>query len=190
MSTQKRTAAIALSALTVLALATCGEGTPSGTGGGGGDTLVFWTLEDTQDRIDATNAIVARFEEQSDVDVDVVAIAEADFATQLTGAVAGDSLPDVFGALSLGLTHGLAADDLVNAEANAAVVDALGRDTFSQSALDLVTVEDGLAGVPSDSWAQLLVYRKDLFEAAGLAPPTTFDTIMAAATELNTDDQA
>jgi multiple sugar transport system substrate-binding protein len=190
MSTQKRTAAIALSALTVLALAACGEGTPSGTGGAGGDTLVFWTLEDTQDRIDATNAIVARFEEQSDVDVEVVAIAEADFATQLTGAVAGDSLPDVFGALSLGLTHGLAADELVNAEANAAVVDALGRDTFSQSALDLVTVEDGLAGVPSDSWAQLLVYRKDLFEAAGLAPPTTFDSIMAAATELNTDDQA
>ena len=36
------------------------------------------------------------------------------------------------------------------------------------SALDLVTTDDGLVGVPSDSWAQLLVYRKDLFEAAGL----------------------
>ena len=188
--TGRRMAALALSAITVLALAACGEGTPSGTGGGEGGTLVFWTLEDTQDRIDATNAIVARFEEQSDIDVEVVAIAEGDFATQLTGALANDSLPDVFGALPLGFTHGLVADDVADLTANAAVVESLGRDTFSQSALDLVTAEGGLAGVPSDSWAQLLVYRKDLFDAAGLAAPTTFDTIMTAAETLNNNDQA
>ena len=113
-----------------------------------------------------------------------------DLTTQITAAVAGDTLPDVFGALSLGFTHSLAADGLANPDAHAAVVDALGRDTFAQSALDLVTTDDGLAGVPSDSWAQLLVYRKDLFEAAGLEPPTTYDTILTAAEELNTGDQA
>ena len=31
--------------------------------------------------------------------------------------------------------------------------------------------------IPSDSWTQLLVYRKDLFDRAGLAAPTTFQTI-------------
>jgi multiple sugar transport system substrate-binding protein len=185
----RRLAALALSGLTVLALASCGESTTS-AGGGAGGTIVFWTLEDTQDRIDATNAIVDRFEQQSDVDVEVVAIAEADYATQLTGALANDSLPDVFGALPLGFTHGLVADDVADLEANAAVVDALGPDTFSQSALDLVTVEGGLAGVPSDSWAQLLVYRKDLFDAAGLGAPTTYDTILTAAETLNTGSQA
>jgi multiple sugar transport system substrate-binding protein len=38
--------------------------------------------------------------------------------------------------------------------------------------------------VPSDSWTQLLVYRKDLFAKAGLAAPTTFQAIRAAATTL------
>jgi multiple sugar transport system substrate-binding protein len=40
-------------------------------------------------------------------------------------------------------------------------------------------------GVPSDGWAQLLYYRKDLFQAAGLAPPTSYATIEEAAKTLN-----
>jgi multiple sugar transport system substrate-binding protein len=44
--------------------------------------------------------------------------------------------------------------------------------------------------VPSDGWAQLLVYRTDLFEQAGLEPPESYDTIMAAAEELDGDDVA
>jgi multiple sugar transport system substrate-binding protein len=44
--------------------------------------------------------------------------------------------------------------------------------------------------VPSDAWAQLLVYRKDLFEQAGLPAPETYDDIMNAAKELNTGGTA
>ena len=39
--------------------------------------------------------------------------------------------------------------------------------------------------MPSDGWAQLLFYRKDLFEAAGLKEPTTYADVQAAAKELN-----
>jgi multiple sugar transport system substrate-binding protein len=39
--------------------------------------------------------------------------------------------------------------------------------------------------VPSDGWAQLLVYRKDLFDAAGLAAPDSYDAIEKAAQTLN-----
>ena len=185
----------ALLILTLMLAACGGEATPSGDGDGDGDGadgegLVFWTVEDTQDRIVAQQAIVDRFTEETGIEVELVAIGEADLTTQITAAVAGDTLPDVFGALSLGFTHSLAADGLANMEANAAVVESLGRDTFSESALELVTTDEGLAGVPSDSWAQLLVYRRDLFEAAGLEPPTTYETILAAAEELNNDDQA
>lgn len=180
----------------MLILAACGGETPTATAGGGGDgdgdggALTFWTVEDTQDRIVAQQALIDRFTEETGIEVELVAIAEGDLATQVTAAVAGDTLPDVFGALSLGFTHSLASDGLANVEANNAVVEALGRDTFSQSALDLVTTDEGLVGVPSDSWTQLLVYRRDLFEAAGLEPPTTYESILAAAEELNTGDQA
>ena len=186
---------ITLFALMLLATA-CGAQTPSASGGGdggdGGDggALTFWTVEDTQDRIEAQQALVDRFTEETGIEVELVAIAEGDLDTQVTAAVAGDTLPDVFGALSLGFTHSLAADGLVNAEANDAVVEALGRDTFSESALELVTTGEGLAGVPSDSWTQLLVYRRDLFEEAGLEPPTTYESILAAAEALNSGDQA
>ena len=44
-------------------------------------------------------------------------------------------------------------------------------------------------GVPSDTWTQLLVYRKDLFEKAGLETPDTFDKILAAATKLKQSGQ-
>ncbi len=176
-----------------LVLAACGGETPSASGAddgeGEGDALTFWTVEDTQDRIEAQQAIIDRFTDETGIEVELVAIAEGDLATQVTAAVAGDTLPDVFGALSLGFTHSLAADGLTNLEANDAVVESLGRDTFAESALELVTTDDGLAGVPSDSWAQLLVYRTDLFEDAGLEPPTTYETILAAAEALNTDEQ-
>ncbi|HEX7195911.1 MAG TPA: extracellular solute-binding protein [Candidatus Limnocylindria bacterium] len=184
----------ALLGLMLITAACGGDTAPSGSGdggdGGGDGTLTFWSAEDNQDRIEATQVIVDRFTEETGIEVDLVAIGEADLATQVTSAVAGGTLPDVFGALSLGFTHSIAADGLADMEANAAVVEALGADTFSQSAIDLVTTDEGLAGVPSDSWAQLLVYRTDLFEAANLEPPTTFDTIQAAAEELNTGDQA
>jgi len=185
-----RTGAVLL--VLMLVVAACGSETPDASSGGDGDgeALTFWTVEDTQDRIEAQQAIVDRFTEETGIEVELVAIAEGDLATQVTAAVAGDTLPDVFGALSLGFTHSLAADGLVDQAANAAVVDTLGRDTFSESALDLVTTDDGLAGVPSDSWAQLLVYRRDLFEAANLDAPTTFDAIQTAAEALNTGDQA
>jgi multiple sugar transport system substrate-binding protein len=181
----------------MLILAACGEGpteSSQASGGGGGDSgepLVFWSAEDNTERIEATQAIIDRFTEETGIDVELVAVAEDQLTTQITAAIAGDTLPDVFGALSLGFTHSLATSDVADTAAAAAVVDALGQDTFSQSALDLVTSPDGeLIGVPSDSWAQLLVYRTDLFEAAGLEPPTTYDAILAAAEELNTDDQA
>ncbi len=44
--------------------------------------------------------------------------------------------------------------------------------------------------MPSDGWAQLLVYRQDLFDAAGLAAPETYDDILAAAEELDSGDVA
>jgi multiple sugar transport system substrate-binding protein len=187
-----RRAAAILGSLAIV-LAACGEqtATDGASGGADGGGLVFWSAEDNTERIEATQVIVDRFTEETGIDVELVAVAEDQMTAQITSAIAADTLPDVFGALSLGFTHSLAAQDVADTAAAGAVVDALGRDTFSQSALDLVTNPDGeLIGVPSDSWAQLLVYRRDLFEEAGLEAPTTYETILTAAEELNSGDQA
>ena len=39
--------------------------------------------------------------------------------------------------------------------------------------------------MPSDGWGQLLLYRKDLFDKAGLEAPATLDDVQAAAEKLN-----
>jgi multiple sugar transport system substrate-binding protein len=90
----------------------------------------------------------------------------------------------VFGAVSLALVHSLANDGITDSDAAADVIDELGRDTFSERGLELVESDGEPVAVPSDSWTQFLLYRKDLFDEAGLAPPTTFEAIRTAALTL------
>src|SRR6266508_4632601 len=170
-----------------LAATGCGGG---GDGQGEDNTLTFWSLEDVSDRINATQAIVDRFQQQTGIQVKLSAIAEDQFASQIQSASAAGTLPDVVGALSLGFIHSLAADDIADPDAAAAVVESLGRETFSQRALRLVEADGKSVGIPSDTSTNLLVYRKDLFEQAGLQPPDTFERIQTAASRLKQPGRA
>jgi multiple sugar transport system substrate-binding protein len=173
----------------LLAAAGCGGGGDDEGGAGGDKSITFWTAEDLAERVAATQKIVTRFQEQSGIQVKVVPIAEDQLATQVQSASAGGTLPDVMGALSLGFVHGLAADDLADPDAANEVIESLGRDTFSERALSLVESDGKPVAVPSDTWTQLLVYRKDLFDKAGLETPDTYDKILAAATKLKQPGQ-
>jgi multiple sugar transport system substrate-binding protein len=169
--------------------------TAVGCGGGAGkndrgETLTFWTAEDNPDRVKATQAIVDRFQQQTNIKVKLVAIGEDQLQSQIASASAAGTLPDVLAAASLGLVHSLAADGITDPEAAAAVINTLGRQTFSQRALSLVEANGKPVAIPSDSWTQLLVYRKDLFAQAGLAAPTTFQGIRTAATTLKSAGMA
>src|SRR5215204_897542 len=165
-----------------------------GCGGSGtrasGPTLTLWTAEDNPDRVEATRAIISRFEQQTNIKVKLVPVGEDQLQSQITNASAAGSLPDVLAAASLGMVHSLAADGITDSDAAAAVIDTLGHQTFSQRGLSLVEANGKPVAVPSDSWTQLLVYRKDLFDKAGLAAPTTFEAIRAAATRLARDGMA
>jgi multiple sugar transport system substrate-binding protein len=165
-----------------------------GCGGSGerasGTTLTFWTAEDNPDRVKATQAIIDRFEQQTNIKVKLAAIGEDQLQSQLTSASAAGTLPDVLAAVSLGYAHSLAADGITDPDAAAAIINTLGRQTFSQRGLSLVEANGTPVAIPSDSWTQLLVYRKDLFAKAGLAAPTTFEAIRTAATTLARDGMA
>jgi multiple sugar transport system substrate-binding protein len=167
--------------------------TAAGCGGGKKATatgLTFWTAEDNPERVRATQAIVDRFQQRTNIKVKLVAIGEDQLQSQITSASAAGSLPDVLGALSLGFVHALAADGITDPDAAADVIDTLGRGTFSRRGLSLVQANGKPVAIPSDSWPQLLVYRKDLFGKAGLAPPTTFEAIQASAVKLQRDGMA
>jgi multiple sugar transport system substrate-binding protein len=179
--------AVALLAVLLVTVAGCG-------GGGGkkdrGTSLTFWTAEDNPDRVKATQAIINRFEQQTNIKVKLVAIGEDELQSRLTSASAAGSQPDVLAAASLGFVHSLAADGITDPDAAAAVINTLGRQTFSRRGLSLVEANGKPVAIPSDSWTQLLVYRKDLFDQADLAAPTTFQAIRAAAATLTSDETA
>lgn len=186
--------ATAAGATVVLMLAACsgGEGSSDGANGGSegagsteGQKLTVWTADTLPDRVAATDAIFAAFTEETGIEIERVGVAEDQFNQLLTSAAAAGDLPDVIGSISLAQGRTLAANDMLDTEAAAAVIDALGPETFTSRALEL-TQEDGeQLLIPSDSWAQLLYYRTDLFEAAGLSAPETYDDIKAAAAALN-----
>ncbi|MEM9972302.1 MAG: extracellular solute-binding protein, partial [Pseudomonadota bacterium] len=69
---------------------------------------------------------------------------------------------------------------ILDAEAATEVVENLGQDTFASGGLEMVAVDGGFASVPVDGWTQMVVYRKDLFDANGLEAPTSYANVLAA----------
>jgi multiple sugar transport system substrate-binding protein len=191
MSATTRRTRVAVAAVGATALiAACGSDDSGGGEGEASGPLTVWTLENLPDRVAAQEDIAAAFTESSGIEVELVAIDEDQFNQLLTSSAAAGELPDVIGALSLSGVQALAANELVDTDAAAAVVDQLGADTFSEQALKLTRDGNTQLAVPSDGWAQLLLYRKDLFDAAGLAAPETYDDILAAAKALDSPEVA
>ena len=184
----------ALAAVCVLTAAACsgndsGGGDDGGGEGGGGDaaggSIKVWIQEDLPDRVAATQAIVDSFSEESGIEVDLVPVAEDQFNQLLTSSAAAGDLPDVIGGVSLPQVRTLSANELLNTDVIADVMETLDPSTFSERALELTADGDTQLAVPSESWAQLLYYRKDLFDKAGLEAPTSYESILAAAKALD-----
>jgi multiple sugar transport system substrate-binding protein len=186
-------AAVATAALAVAMLAGCtqDEGSDTGpTGGTGGEPITVWTADTLPDRVAKTEAIIEKFTAATGVQVELVGVPEDQFNQVLTSSAAAGDLPDVIGSISLAQVRTLAANDLVDSDTNKAIVESLGEGTFSERALELTRDGDEQLSVPDSSWQQLLYYRKDLFEKAGIAAPKTYDDIKAAAQKLDTPELA
>ncbi|TDE01987.1 ABC transporter substrate-binding protein [Jiangella asiatica] len=185
--------AAAAAGLALLAVSACGDDGDDGGSGDGGSTepITVWTTDTLPDRVAATEAIIADFTAETGIEVDLVGVAEDQFNQVLSSAAAAGELPDVMGSLGLEAVRTLGSGDLADTEANAAIIEGLGEDTFAERALELTRGEDDAQlAVPDTSWVQLLLYRTDLFEAAGLEPPETFEAITEAAQTLNAPGMA
>jgi multiple sugar transport system substrate-binding protein len=162
----------------------------SAEGGGSGETLTVWNNEFQPDRMAATQEILDEFTEKTGVKTKQVAVPEDQLATLMTNAAAAGELPDVVLATPVQQSQQYAAEEIFDSEAAQAVIDNLGADTFSEKAIELVSRDGVATGVPSDGWGQLLIYRKDLFDKAGLEAPATLDDVTNAAKQLNGDGMA
>lgn len=148
------------------------------------DTIQFWSTETQPERLEITKGIIAGFTEATGINVILVPVDENGLPESMVSAAATGLLPEVI-FHPVDFTVGWANQGLLDTQAAADTVAALGADTFQPGALELASVGGSPAAVPSDGWGQLLVYRKDLFDAAGLSAPDTFANIQAAAEALH-----
>ena len=187
LSRRRSAAVVSLGVALAASLSACGSDEGGSDDGG---RLEVWIVEDLPDRVKATQDIVDDFSQQSGLDVKLTAVAEDQFNQLLTSNAAAGELPDVIGGIPMGQARIMSANELLDTDAMAEVIDTLGQDTFSERALELTSQDDTPISVPSESWTQVLVYRKDLFDKAGLEEPSTYDAIRAAAQELDSPQVA
>lgn len=143
------------------------------------EELRFWTTETQPERLAKQEEMAAAFAEASGHTVEVIPVEESDLGTRATAAYAAGDLPDViYHTLQYALPWAEAG--ILDIDAASDVIEALGEDTFAPGALEMAATEGVYASVPVDGWTQMIVYRKDLFDEAGLEPPTSYANVEAA----------
>lgn len=170
---------VVLALVTMLTVSACGGDDESD-----GQALTMWSSEAQTERVAATEEILARFTDETGITVNLVPVGEDAFSETMVGAAASGDMPEVI-FHPVDFTSGWVAQGLLDTDAAASVVESLGIDTFAEGAIELVTIDGAPAVVPSDGWGQLLLYRTDLFEQAGLDPPDTYERLEAAAKALH-----
>jgi len=148
------------------------------------DSLRFWTTEEQPERLAKQQEMAAQFKAETGTEVEVIPVSENELGTRATAAFAAGDLPDViYHTLQYALPWAEAG--ILDTDAATEVIEDLGVDTFAPGAIAMAAFEDGTASVPVDGWTQMIVYRKDLFEANGLEAPTTFANVEAALAALH-----
>ncbi|OSP56033.1 bicyclomycin resistance protein [Pseudoruegeria sp. SK021] len=153
-------------------------------GTAGADSIRFWTTEEQPERLAVQQEMAKAFTAETGTEVEVIPVTETDLGTRATAAYAAGDLPDViYHTLQYALPWAEAG--ILDTDAATEVIENLGADTFAPGALAMAAVEDGWAAVPVDGWTQMIIYRKDLFDAAGLAAPATYADVNAAIAALH-----
>ena len=148
------------------------------------DTIRFWTTENQPARLAKQQEMAESFKAKTGHTVEVIPVEEKDLGTRTTAAFASGDLPDVI-YHTLQYVLPWAEAGILDVETNSDIVDALQKKTFAPGAVSMAQFDGMTAAVPLDGWTQMVVYRKDLFDAAGLAAPNSYANIEAAVDALH-----
>lgn len=145
------------------------------------DSIDYWNIHNSNERRAAIEPTLESFTEETGIEVNANFIDNDDIGTQISSAVASDTLPDA-ALLAIQNIQRLGNDGALASESATTVVEEVGEDDFRDATLEFVSNPDGgYYAVPSTSWVQGIWYRKSAFEEQGLDEPLTWDTILEAA---------
>ncbi|WP_369375383.1 sugar ABC transporter substrate-binding protein [Promicromonospora sp. Populi] len=172
------TGALLLAATT----AACAGG--AGTEGEGDGTLSVWIMQGTNPEADDFFADVSTaFEEETGATLDVEFVEWGDAHDRFVTSIAGGTTPDV---AETGTTW---TPEFADAGALAPLdeyVDGAGvTDDLVEGLVEAGTYDEQLYGMPWYAGVRSLVYNTEMFEAAGVEPPTTWAELESAAAALH-----
>ncbi len=148
------------------------------------DTIRFWTTEEQPERLAKQQEMAAEFKAKTGHDVEVIPVSEKELGTRATAAFAANDLPDVI-YHTLQYVLPWAEAGILDIETNDEIVNELGTGTFAPGAIAMAQSDGLTAAVPVDGWTQMIVYRKDMFDEAGLEAPDTYAKITMALDKLH-----
>ncbi|MGI5199078.1 ABC transporter substrate-binding protein [Streptomyces sp. CA-288835] len=183
--------AAAVSVVLALTATACGDDGSGAAGdkgaeGSGKGKITFWDNNGGV-RTDIWKEIIADFEKANpDIDVEYVGIAATEYQSKVDTAIQGGSLPDVGGA-GAAMLAGFAAQNALEPLDDRLAKSSLNGKLNEDMVKSLKAAggdDDKLYSIPTSANNGVLYYRTDLFKAAGLEAPTTWDAFYKAAEEL------
>lgn len=150
--------------------------------------ITFWHSFVQGARMEAVERAVARFEiRYPNVRINVETMSWSDFKSRWKEGMESGDLPDISTACNM-----YEVEELVNAgilQPADEVVDAIGRDRFSDNVLSELTHGEQVYGVPYYSHAYVMWYRKDLLDEKGISAPSTWEGLYEAACAVTDEEQ-
>jgi N,N'-diacetylchitobiose transport system substrate-binding protein len=182
MNLRKTWVGVVAIAAAVVVAACGGTNNPTTNAANQTGTLTIWLMNGSapQSVIDGTNAdFKAKY---PNVTVNVEIQQWGDIGTKLDTAFAGSTPPDVMELGNTLVAKYAAAGALEDISGKKSSYDNSG--TWLQSLTDSCTVANKLYCVPYYAGSRAIIYRKDLFDAAGVQPPTTMDGLLTVGQKL------
>jgi multiple sugar transport system substrate-binding protein len=159
-------------------LAACGssEEATSDAGGPISGDIEVWDSDPRQRATDAAEWWGSAFEAANeDVEVETVTVPYGDDSTRLRARSRGGVVPEILWAYGDNVTA-YGTEDLV-IDVND-VIDEVGRERFVPQALEGIDLDGTIYTVPFVGFPQMVYYRRDLYEKAGLEVPSTHEELL------------
>lgn len=148
--------------------------------------ITFWHSFTQGQRLDVIKEAADSFmKENPKVKINIETFSWGDFYTKWTTGLASGNVPDMSTALPGHVVEMIDSDAIIPLNG---LIDTIGRDKFSETAIEEGTKDGNNYSVPLYSHAQVMWYRKDLLKEAGLEVPKTWDEFREAAIALTNKD--